>query len=229
MAVDAKVAQYAPEAARLFGNMMVPSSILAGAMVPLGFLAPISLQSDEKEGQLAKILRLAYPILAVTSLCSDLLAVMWATVAVNQLTETKVAMAESVWHLLSRDYALQWAAVNSHFVLGMLGFMGAVATRTYFMCNKGPFGASVSGIVVAGLTLMISVVNRGVASGGGSDMRYGTNFLALFSNYARLLVNRAFSTKTFGPLEITAISLMLVSITSAVRQIVINVNKTKKQ
>ena len=50
---------------------------------------------------------------------SELLAVIWATVAVNQLTETVVEPSATVWELLKRPwYDLAWAATNSHFLFG---------------------------------------------------------------------------------------------------------------
>jgi hypothetical protein len=50
---------------------------------------------------------------------SELLAVIWATVAVNQLTETVIEPSANVWELLRRPwYDLAWAATNSHFLFG---------------------------------------------------------------------------------------------------------------
>jgi hypothetical protein len=108
------LSQFAPQAISLFNNMKTPGSILAGAMIPLGFAAPLPVR-DEKDTRFPAMLRRLYPFLAVTALGSELVSVLWATVAVNTLTETEIAMAESVWHLLRRDFALSWAAVNAHF------------------------------------------------------------------------------------------------------------------
>jgi hypothetical protein len=72
----------------------------AGALVPLGFLDPLPIQSDDKgkpDTTIRKALRLSYQVVAILSLMSELVSVMWATVAVNQLTETQVAPAQSVW------------------------------------------------------------------------------------------------------------------------------------
>ena len=41
MASAAALKDYAPAAASLFNNMKTPASILAGAMIPLGFLSPL--------------------------------------------------------------------------------------------------------------------------------------------------------------------------------------------
>ena len=80
--------------------MKTPASILGGAMVPLGLLAPIDLTSPDEgksESKFAKTLRILYRVVAILSLTSELLAVIWATVASNQLIETVVEPAESVW------------------------------------------------------------------------------------------------------------------------------------
>ena len=140
---------YAPAAASLFNNMKTPASILAGAMIPLGFLSPLpqppahvaavtATAKNNNKGKnhkgepspelllatrihksLDRMLRKAYLLVTLFSFGSELLAVIWSTVAVNQLTETVVAPAESVWALLKRDwYDLAWSATNSHFLFG---------------------------------------------------------------------------------------------------------------
>ena len=93
------LAQYSSEAASLFNNMKTPASIISGALVPLGMMSPLELESPKgsKEGSFRKTLRILYRAVAVLSLCSELLAVIWATVASNQLIETSIAPAESVW------------------------------------------------------------------------------------------------------------------------------------
>lgn len=116
---------YAPAAAALFNNMKTPASILSAGMVSLGFLAPFRLTDSIKQEpyllRRIELLKRAYILVTLISFCSELLAVMWATVAVNQLTETVVAPSTSVWTLLERDFDLSWSATNSHFVLGTLG------------------------------------------------------------------------------------------------------------
>ena len=109
-------------------------------MIPLGFLSPLpqppahikavpSTKKGKEESELAtkiqksfdRMLRKSYLLVTIFSFGSELLAVIWSTVAVNQLTETVVAPAESVWALLKRDwYDLAWSATNSHFLFGTL-------------------------------------------------------------------------------------------------------------
>jgi len=97
IATAASLKDFAPDAVSLFNNMKTPASIIAGGLVPLGFAAPVAAKSDKKETRLQKALRVSYSMIALLSFLSQLVSVMYATVAVNQLTETSVAPAESVW------------------------------------------------------------------------------------------------------------------------------------
>lgn len=220
------LSDYAPATAALFNNMKVPASIIGGAMVPMGFAAPLKFEHDADDGPFAIFLRRSYPFAAVLSLCSELIAVMWATIAVNQLTETKVEMASSVWDLIQRDFEIPWVATNAHFVIGMLGFMWVICSKAYFLANKGSLGASAAGLAASGMLLITSIVNRGVAAGGGTDgAQFGSSVLALFHTYARLFLKRACAPKTFGPLEVGAASLALFSLGNAARIIYRDVSK----
>lgn len=124
-----------------------------------------------------------------------------------------------MWHLLQRDFALEWAAVNTHFVVGMLGFLAMIGSRAYFMARKGLLGKSVLGIAMSGLALMISIVNRGVAAGGGSGVRYGANVLALGTCYTKLFLRRATAVKSLGPIEITSAVVFVLSIAGAIKAV----------
>lgn len=216
---SATLTQFAPAAASLFNNMKTPAAIIAGAMIPLGFAAPIPQTRDPKDTTFDFFLRRISPFMAVAALGSELLSVMWATVAVNQLTESKVKLAESVWHLLKRDFELEWAATNAHFSIGMFLFMCVIGTRSYFIGGQGALGKSACGLAMSILLLMVSIVNRGVASGGGDGMRYGGNVLSLFRVYISHFLKRAFSTAGFGPLEIGAVGLLLVSTVGTINSI----------
>jgi hypothetical protein len=116
------------------GNMRTPASIIAGSLVGLAisFPLPIKTPDGKVESRFEKSLRLAYTVVGVMSMLSQLISIMWATVAVNQLIETNIAPAASVWALLKRDFDLEWAAVNAHFVLGMFGFCFLIRTRAVF-------------------------------------------------------------------------------------------------
>ena len=49
----------------------------------------------------------------------------------------------------------------------------------------------------------------------GQGLSYGSNVLALIGRYTQLLIQRAFNPKTFGPLEVSAFILFVVSILGA--------------
>lgn len=215
---SAAVAQFAPQAIDLFNNMKTPASILAGSMVPILMASPLAIDTpaDKTESRLEKGLRAAYLVVGVMSLLSELCSVMWATVAVNQLIETNIAPAASVWHLIKRDFDLQWVAVNAHFVLGMLGFSFVVGTRAYFQAGGGLVGKSVAGLAGSGVLLMIAIVNRGVAAGGGEGVRYGATVWSLISRYIFLLTKRASTLGSLGPLEVSSIGLLLWSVAMGV-------------
>lgn len=82
----------------------------------------------------------------------------------------------------------------------MFGFSYVIALRMY-LGYAGPVGRAVSTFAVASLLLMVAIVNRGVSSGSGSGMRYGTSVFSLFSTYVATLFRRATHRDTFGPLE----------------------------
>jgi hypothetical protein len=231
--------------------MKTPASILATGIISLGFVVAFPMPNFQKADmpsdgdtkneaennnddnideqkvlqlqQRCKSLARLHILVSLISFCSELLAVMWATVAVNQLTETVVAPAHSVWDLLQRDHDLAWSATNSHFVLGMLGFMWMVGIRGYVMLLAEEAGttlimAAMSGVASAFL-LMVSIVNRGVESGGGEGIGYGATILALFQHYVVLLCQCSISPESWGPLELGSIVLECVSLVLALRVI----------
>ena len=81
-------------------------------------------------------------------------------------------------------------------------------------------GQSVAGLAISGLLLMVSIVNRGVAAGGGQGSGYGNTVFSLIGHYVILLAKRATTVGSMGPLEISSITVFAWSITIAVRGIV---------
>jgi len=121
-----------------------------------------------------------------------------------------IAPSVSVWALLQRDFDLHWSAVNSHFVVGMLGFMTMILTRTLIAGQGLPLAirAGSGSIAASALLLMLSIVNRGVASGGGQQgVRYGANVMSLLGRYVVLLVSQATTAGSIGLLELSAVFL----------------------
>jgi len=205
--LDAHLAQYSGAVSSLFGNMITPASILGGAIIPIAFASGLDYVGSKDETKFAQFLRKVFPLVAVASLLSMLISVLWSSVTVNQLTENIPEKAASVWDLLQRDFALEWAGVNSHFVLGMLGYMWLIATKAFFMGG----GAPVFAIAMSGMLSMVSIINRGVARGGGSSVhRYGSSIVGLLQTYVTLLFKR--SCENFGPVEVLAFGVFAVSL-----------------
>ena len=207
--------QYAPDAVSLFNNMKTPASILAGALVTLGFVVPIEpFSPDKKERKFEVTMRKLYVLVAIVSLLSELAAIIWSTVTVNTLTETAIKPTTSVWSLLQRDFSLSCTAVNTHFLLGMFGYTYLIGCKAYFLVQGGLLGQSAICAAMSGLCLMLSVVNRGVAIGGGAGtgLRYGQNIFSLLWQYGTKLIQQATSRETsFGFLEMGSVALLCYS------------------
>ena len=109
--------------------------------------------------------------------------------------------------MLRRDFDLAWLGTNAHFVAGMFGFSYLIALRAYLGVGTA-VGRAVSRFAMAGLMLMVAIVNRGVSSGSGDGMRYGSNVFSLFQRYVFCLMKKSTNPKTFGPLEIGSIVFM---------------------
>merc|ERR1719321_2651417 len=73
---------------------------------------------------------------AVAAITSQLISVIFATNAINRLTEhagTAETMATGVADLLTKDLFVQfWLGVYIHFIIGILGMLGMVAFRAWF-------------------------------------------------------------------------------------------------
>lgn len=208
-AAAADAAAAAAAAARtLFANIIGPSAMLAGGLVPLGFLAgPI----PDHTPALQKLRRVYY-VLSIASLSNELLAITYATVASNKLTEVAAAPAASVFALIKRDYELQWVGCNVHFLGGLLGFVGMVLIRAYALFPAA-LNRSAAGIGGAALLAMVSVVNAGVAQGDGRGGAFGGNVVSLGMRYLWLLVRNVWQTK--GVVALAALLLGVVSLASA--------------
>jgi len=205
--------------------MKLPAAVVTAGMISLGFATRFpelprdtldKVYPTETRNLVAKLDRL-HIVLGLISVTSELIVVLWAAVEVNQLTERSYAPAYSVWDLIHRDCDLAWSAVNSHFILGIIGFTTMLWLRAYVMLlsarasQKLILAASTG--TGAALCLMVSIVNRGVQSGGGNEVdSYGQNILDLVSHYASLLLQVATNVDNPGPLQFSAMVLEIVSL-----------------
>jgi len=228
-ATAAALVDYSPQAISLFNNMKTPASILGGAIVGLGFGAPLP-PSTGKENTLESVLRKSYLMVAAISLLSQLIAIMWATVAVNKLTEcANIGRAESVWHLIQNDFDMSWAGTNAHFILGMLSFSYIIGVRSYFLAGRGNLGQCVATLSASALMFMMGIVNRGVAAGSGDGRGYGLNVMSLFKHYMVLLIKKNVQLKSFRPLEVGSVALASVALVRAVKIVLQPLLETKKE
>jgi len=222
----AELADYAPAATSLFNNMKLPAAVVTAGMISLGFATsfpelpretPANIKAYPPElRDRCESLRRLHIVVALIAVTSELIVVMWSAVEVNQLTEKRFDLAASVWDLVQRDCDLAWSAVNSHFVLGIIGFVTMLILRSYVMLLAAEASAALMTAALTGtgaaLCLMISIVNRGVESGGGNGQRYGNTILDLFQHYAVLLFQASVDDVSPGPLQLAAIVLEITSL-----------------
>lgn len=128
-----------------------------------------------------------------------------------------ILLIHSVWDLIHRDCDLAWSAVNTYYILGIIGFVGMLWLRAYVMllaskASRNLMTAASTGTAAA-LCLMVSIVNRGVENGGGNNIdRYGRSMIDLFVHYVSLLRQAAFDAESPGPLQMLAIVLEITSL-----------------
>ena len=231
-AVASLLSDYSPAASALFNNMKLPAAVVTAGMISLGFATsfPVLPEDTPSRQYSSKIrdrcdsLRRLHVVVALISVTSELIVVMWAAVQVNQLTERAYLPTASVWELIERDADLAWSAVNSHFVLGIIGFVTMLALRAYVMllaaeASSALMTAASTGTAAA-LCLMISIVNRGVQAGGGEGVGYGRTILDLLVHYVALLFRCATDGESPGPLELSAIVFEVTSLLFAMQVLI---------
>jgi len=146
---------YSEAAKLLFSNILVPSSMLLGGLIPFGFLsAPLPMRAPYQA-------RALFMTLSVTSVASEILAIVYATTARNALIRHPPAPATSVMALIRRDYELPYVATMVHSFLGLVGFGGMVMTHA--LCSyPAPLNIHLCGLAVAAVLIMTSVFNGSV-------------------------------------------------------------------
>ncbi len=186
---SAALASYAVEATGLFGNMQSTAALLAGALVPLSCFA--SPKPDQKDTLLTKRLKRTNIFIASASLVSELLAIVYATIAKNTLAETIIPPTASLKALLfNSDFALSWTGLNVHFLLGLHGFVATIALNVWLAFGGGAAGAVGPALFCgasSALLLMVSIVNRAIARAHASG-----SVVSLVGRYASLLATEAF-------------------------------------
>ena len=209
--VPVALKDYSGVATELFNNMRVPAALIAGAIVPIGFLSTPSIQPDD--GGILKLQKRMHVLLALASLQSQVVAVTYSTIAINKLAEVTLLPTRGVGELLNQHYKLAWLGTNTHFLFGLFGFGLLVLSSVFIQKFGNEVGKIASCWTIANLLLCFSIVNRGISQGfgveGGEMMKVGGNLVTLAWSYAKLLFARA---QGGSPLPIASIGLVLYSL-----------------
>ena len=177
-------ADHSGAASTLFNNMRIPAALIGASIVPLGLLsAPIVESTDNAHAIRWKN---ANMLLAVVSLMNQVVAIVYSTVAVNKIAELTYEPTEGVSQFMEKYHELSWIGTNAHFLLGLMGFACLALVKPYYLYGKN-VGDACACWIGAAMTLCISIVNRGISQGHGSD-GFADNLGGLMVSYAKLLL-----------------------------------------
>ena len=187
-AAAAPLADFSHEAVNMFGNMRTPAALVAGACLPLGFAFAFPSKEDTPQLRALKRANTALGFLAVNS---ELLSVVFATNAINRLTDeagSATVMATSLAGLLKHDAFQQfWLGVYTHFILGIVGLVAMVGIRSWIAI--GPrLGRPVLMLTGAILLRLIAACNRSVVVEDFGSGPGGSNFVYLVARYVAVTV-----------------------------------------
>ena len=202
-ATTTMAADYATAASALFANVRLPASILAGAMIPLGFGFALPTEGAAFTPETRQKLIRLHRVIAVIAYASLLTCIVDSSVAINSLAESSHEPVKSVIELVRNEYELAWIGTNINFLAGVSGVLILVAIRTSLTweIDEGQVAACVC---LAALLTMGSVVDEQVRVGG-----YAPDFLQLLLRYVQLSATRATSAQSpllGGSLLLTAAS-----------------------
>lgn len=187
------LSDFRKDAATLFDNLRVPAAIVNTAAIGSAF----SLRPLSSDLPVIAVVKRCHTLLAVSSIGSELLAIVTATVAINKLSEVESAPTTSVVELLlSEDYEFSWISVNVQFFAGLFGLASMVLLHAcvWGAAHSPTIGRVSAYIMVSSVCLMASVINEGtsrpgvVASGPNQNLPFGRT---LSWRYVQLLSKRA--------------------------------------
>jgi hypothetical protein len=183
---------YSSAVVGLFNNMRTPAALISGSIVPLGLMTAPTIQ-DSDSAKL-KFMKTVYIMLSVASLLSEILAVTYASIAINKLVEVPQPKTTGVAELIQQNHELAWVGTNIHFLFGMMGFGLIVGMRVYFSFGER-VGNLAIGWSIAAFLQALSIVNAGIAMGHGDEgdmhSRFASNFFFLNVRYLQLVANHA--------------------------------------
>ena len=173
----------------LFNNMRTPAALLCGSLVPLGILGAPRIEKYDTKAVV--FMKTANIILGVTSLLSEVLAVIYSSIAINKLSEVQAPLTRGCAELIAKHYELAWIGTNVHFLIGLFGF-GLIVGSHAFISDGSKIGKITIGWAVAAFLHALSIVNQGIAMGHNlgrdTSAKFASNFGSLIWRYLKLVV-----------------------------------------
>jgi hypothetical protein len=195
----AQMVDFSKDGISMFNNIRTPAALVAGSCLNLAFAVP----TDEKDTRGIRTMKRANVLIGFASITSQLITVIFATNAINRLTEhagTVETMATGLSELLKKDLFSQfWLGTYIHFMIGIAGFLAMVSFRFLYFMGKSYNMAIGTACAAIALRLM-SAINRGVVVtefGGGPG---GSNFLYLVINYVWITIASAWKHRRIADL-----------------------------
>lgn len=187
-------------AIELFQNVRTPATLVATALVPMGFGFPLvaSLGNVDEDGfgreqRKLRVVKRFIAVIGFLSLASELLALCISTNAINRLSQDSFILgadeqsANTAIEILSkRPYSSFWVGTYTHFVLGILGLLLIAALRATVTVGM-PYSRPVALLSGAVGLRVLATINRGLAV---RDFGAG-NFFLLCLNVVRLTFQNA--------------------------------------
>ena len=192
------VSDYSSQASALFNNMRAPASFVAGVLLGASF----SLAAAPTDGPAVGFVKRLHLLIGLASVSAELVAIVACTVSINKLSERKLPPTAGVHRLLmcDPDVELSWLTANVNFFAGLFGLVLMTGVRGCLALSgsSGPvWGAAAALVATSAGLLMASLINRGIASGGGSiimcgpNPRFGRSLFGLVARYLSVMSDRA--------------------------------------
>ena len=154
-------------------------------------------------------------------LCRDhprqqVIAIVYSTVAVNKIAELTHEPTDGVSQFMEKYHELSWIGTNVHFLLGLTGFACLALVKPYYLYGNN-VGDACACWIGAAMALCISIVNRGISQGHGSD-GFADNLGGLMASYVQLLLKECLTLNVQqNVLLLSSFGLVLASIVPVTR------------
>lgn len=210
---------YLSPAIAYFINLRVPAAVLASIvmkeMFALQTTPPVCMIPWDEANGIARsrawrTLRYAYLLLMVLAFSLELSTIFVATQVSTQLaTATINSKAPSLVCFLVRDFELEYSAVRSHFVTGLLSFTVAQALRVRYALRKYR-RLSISGMccLLTAASGMLTYTNANTITYGGFSSLLRRNF-ELSMRFLSVNLKR-------GPMSIVTIVFFMLTVIFAI-------------